>query len=334
MSTGFEIKLQWPHIHDITDQVVYHEADLPAGIPETHNVRGQAWIVNEDWGLTLVVTVQLWLQDPMGQIRGYREQTFTLAPNKMELMRAEPVVLDLPGRWRLQGRYQYDMWDWNRTWDAIDCLSTSHNLTLASQNGGSIYAYADGREITVGPGQSRTIEVSRGSTVSLQALAGSGYKFRRWTGQPIDGNTSTMVQFQMMGNYSITASWEEVVVEPGILQGYVMEYGTGTPIQGATVKSGIYSATTNSAGYYKITGIPAGSYTFEYSALGYWAEQRGVLIQSGRTTTLDVALKEVGNGNGNGNGNGEENGEILKYVLIAGGVVLGAVLIRQIAGRR
>jgi len=333
MSTGFEIKLQWPHIYDMTTEKVHHEDAFPADIPQTHEVIAGLWVRHDQiWGLPIWVDVQMWLQDPMGQIQGYREHGFEMAPGDMQLIQSHPVILDLPGRWRLQAAYQFLGWNWNRTWDGIDCTATSHTLTLTSQNGGTIYAFSDGQERTVGPGQTRTFEVSRGSQVVLQAVAQSGYSFRRWTGAPIDGNTSTMVQFQMMAAYNITASWDQEVVLPGALEGNVLEQGTGHPISGATVKSGVYSGQTNLQGFYRITGIPPGSYAFEYSASGYWSEQRGVIIQSDRTTKLDVALNPVDPGNGNGPP--PEDGEILKYVLIGGAVIAGAVAVSRIAKRR
>ena len=329
MSTGFEISLKAPRIRDITANQWHDEPAFPVGISETHEVNGQVMVANNElWGVDITVTVKLWLQDPMGTTRGYKEQTFVLGPADWVLMPTERVVLDVPGRWRLQASYHFLGWNWTRTWDAIDCQVIEHTLILTSQNGGSIQAYVAGQEITVGPGQTRTIEgIPRRSTVGLQAFPSSGYTFRRWTGAPVNGDTSTMVQFEMLNNYSITASWEQQAVEPGVIEGVVMENETGQPISGATVQSGSYTTTTNSSGAYQITGIPAGQYTFIYSKSGYWTEQRDVLIQSGQTTKLDVALKEA---NGNGNGNGEEGeGEILKYALIGGGIILVTVLVRS-----
>lgn len=331
MSTGFEVKLQWPTIRDITGNATYHEADLPVGIPETHEVRGQAWVVNEDYLYAFTVTVELWLQDPMGEIRGYRQETFTLQPGDWQLMQAEHVVLDLPGRWRLQGRYMYAMWDWTRSWDAIDCLTIGHTLTLTSQTGGSIRAFISGQDITVGPGQSTTIyDIARGSPVSLQAVPESGYGFTQWSGSPINGETSTMVQFEMMGDYSITASFQQQQIEPGALYGTVVDYQTGEPISGAAISSGIYKDTADTHGLYEITGIPPGQYVFSYAAYGYGTEERDVLIRSGTRLKLDVALKEVTNGNGTPPNGDEETDDTLKYVLIGGGVILGAVIVRQL----
>jgi len=76
----------------------------------------------------------------------------------------------------------------------------------------------------------------------------------------------------------------------GIIQGYV--YLTNTTLRpNATVQvsDATRTANTNSAGFYQITGIPAGTYTLTVSGIGYWANTTAsVAVAAGSTTTQNM----------------------------------------------
>ena len=77
----------------------------------------------------------------------------------------------------------------------------------------------------------------------------------------------------------------------GALDGYVYEYETRDPIQGAAITCGPYSGTSDNDGYYLINGIATGSYDVTCTAEGYVdAVEYGVSIFEDTTTELDFEL--------------------------------------------
>jgi hypothetical protein len=66
-------------------------------------------------------------------------------------------------------------------------------------------------------------------------------------------------------------------------------------IQGATVSSGAYTATTNTSGLYSMT-VPAGTYVVNASHPSYeTGAQSGVVVQTGQTTTVNFVLAPTQN---------------------------------------
>lgn len=63
------------------------------------------------------------------------------------------------------------------------------------------------------------------------------------------------------------------------------------PVPGATVKVATYGSISDEKGYYKIS-LPAGSYTLEFSYLGYLTVKKAITVTAGETTTLNVTLTE------------------------------------------
>jgi hypothetical protein len=76
----------------------------------------------------------------------------------------------------------------------------------------------------------------------------------------------------------------------GTLRGTVTDSSNNSPIAGASVKAGGYTATTNSSGVYQFSPLSPGSYTDTASATGYFASSASVTLTNGGVTTRDFAL--------------------------------------------
>ncbi len=98
------------------------------------------------------------------------------------------------------------------------------------------------------------------------------------------------------------ASWIRIgtsgTLLPGSVAGTVTDAATAAPIAGAGVSTSSGSTTTDAAGHYSLTGIPAGEAQVTVQAAGYATEVRHVAVTGGSTTTLDVALARPGNVSG------------------------------------
>ncbi|QAS52292.1 carboxypeptidase regulatory-like domain-containing protein [Halobacillus litoralis] len=90
---------------------------------------------------------------------------------------------------------------------------------------------------------------------------------------------------------------------PGNIHGQVTDITTGLPIIGAVtvartvagVPVVVASVVTDENGNYVIGGLAPGSYSISSSAVGYAITTVGALVESGQTTTADIALSpEVG----------------------------------------
>jgi len=83
-----------------------------------------------------------------------------------------------------------------------------------------------------------------------------------------------------------------IINTTGSIDGYVfLTNRTSTVISGATVSDGTRSAITNTNGYYKIDGIPAGTYTVTASKDGYYTNSTAsVSVSVGSTTRVNVSI--------------------------------------------
>ncbi len=79
------------------------------------------------------------------------------------------------------------------------------------------------------------------------------------------------------------------------LNGFIRDAETGETLLGATVLiSGTErGATTNTAGYYVINNVPAGSYSVRFSYIGYAEKRVEVTLEEGETKRLDIELAPV-----------------------------------------
>jgi hypothetical protein len=80
----------------------------------------------------------------------------------------------------------------------------------------------------------------------------------------------------------------------GHVEGHIYAYGTTTPIPNAVVSIGPKTATTNSAGYYKINNLLVDTYLMTVTAPGTFfmdATQAGVSITLGNTATQNLGMK-------------------------------------------
>jgi hypothetical protein len=151
--------------------------------------------------------------------------------------------------------------------------------------------------------QNGTSTVISGATVSdgTRAAVSNSVGFYQITGVPVGTYTLTA----MATNYITNSSAGSVTVTTGstnnanisiannatgIIQGYA--YLTNTTLRpNATVQVSdvIRTANTNSAGFYQITGVPAGTYTLTVSGVGYWANTTAsVAVLAGSTTTQNM----------------------------------------------
>lgn len=77
----------------------------------------------------------------------------------------------------------------------------------------------------------------------------------------------------------------------GTLTGTVTETGTGTPVADAAVSaSGFVTTTTDAAGVYTLTGVPAGFVYLQVGKPGFQPHEQLVDLQTDQTRTINVTL--------------------------------------------
>ncbi len=79
--------------------------------------------------------------------------------------------------------------------------------------------------------------------------------------------------------------------QKGILKGHITDEKTGEALIGATVKARDAGTTTDALGYYELH-LPKGAYDITYSYIGYQPLTRTVIIEAGKSLTVDVAMQE------------------------------------------
>src|SRR5687768_6502048 len=90
-----------------------------------------------------------------------------------------------------------------------------------------------------------------------------------------------------------------VAAQTGTISGRITDAGTGAGVASAGVRvlAGIRNvggAPTDESGNYRITGIPAGTYTVEARRVGYAPTRReGVIVGAGASATVDIAMGEL-----------------------------------------
>ncbi len=121
-------------------------------------------------------------------------------------------------------------------------------------------------------------------TVSVTASA-TGFQSSTMSVSVSAGATTT-------ANFSLVAA----STGSGTVTGAVTSLKTGSAISGAVVgfSGGTATATTNTAGAYTLSGIPAGTYTFTAKASGYLSRSSTASVTGGATTTLNFQLSTAG----------------------------------------
>ncbi len=78
----------------------------------------------------------------------------------------------------------------------------------------------------------------------------------------------------------------------GVVAGRITDASDGQPLPGATVMltPGRHGSAADADGRFQISGLPAGSYTLEARFAGYAASGESIVVRSGATTRVDVAL--------------------------------------------
>ncbi len=121
--------------------------------------------------------------------------------------------------------------------------------------------------------------------------------------------------------------------ETGQLGGRVTDERTGKPISGARVTIQGRSDTTDQAGNYLVTEMPAGSYQASVTSGGYENEKKAVEVRAGSSTNKSFKLKSAG-GSGTGSGSGSGSRERLRETGQLGGRVTDERTGRPISGAR
>lgn len=101
-------------------------------------------------------------------------------------------------------------------------------------------------------------------------------------GAIVVANTTTTANFTLSANV-------------GQLEGYINDFAQGTPVSNATIyviSQGVVvaSATTDANGYYLVSGLAPGSYTFSVQAAAYQTSSQSVAIQTGNTTQTSISM--------------------------------------------
>jgi hypothetical protein len=117
-----------------------------------------------------------------------------------------------------------------------------------------------------------------------------------WQALP-NGQYRWAVKAVYTNNVLSVPSYSNILVkqqETGMIAGVVRRQNT-TPIAGATITSGTYTATTNTAGAYTLV-LPVGTHNVTASAPGYNSiTTEGVVVNANQTTTVNFVLSIVPN---------------------------------------
>ncbi len=106
-------------------------------------------------------------------------------------------------------------------------------------------------------------------------------------------NTELELNTNDLANEVVMIPATMVVYNPGMISGNVTSAIDGSPIHGAVVTAGSYTATTNEDGDYSIIA-DAGTYEMTFSKTGFTSEiVAGVVVTETNTTVVDAELEEV-----------------------------------------
>jgi len=87
--------------------------------------------------------------------------------------------------------------------------------------------------------------------------------------------------------FSVVASAQTAAVK-----GIVTDGSAGVPAASITINGQNINAVADEAGNYEVTALPAGSYEFVFSALGYSTATKKVMVPASGTVTLNAVIRE------------------------------------------
>ncbi|MFA7214262.1 MAG: carboxypeptidase regulatory-like domain-containing protein, partial [Candidatus Cloacimonadaceae bacterium] len=129
------------------------------------------------------------------------------------------------------------------------------------------------------------------TTLTANPISATAYQDTDWNTMP-DGTYKWAVKAVYTGGALSNSAFSnaiERITEIGTVAGFVRDMNN-QPINGATVATGNYTATSNASGAYSMA-IPAGTHTLVASHPNYSAvTQTGVIVVTGQTTTVNFQL--------------------------------------------
>lgn len=94
----------------------------------------------------------------------------------------------------------------------------------------------------------------------------------------------------------LTCFWSgNIFAQNGTVQGRVISEKTGQPIEAvnAGLEGTTFGAATDRQGEFLIQNVPAGEYTLVISSIGYQKEEKNIIIESGKTQTIQIRLEQT-----------------------------------------
>jgi hypothetical protein len=179
--------------------------------------------------------------------------------------------------------FRYDLWSVRRI--DRDLLQGEQKFAVAPPTGMSPYTEAGGGE----------------ELVTLEGNEASAY------GVSFSGSSSLDQQYYVDGvNTTGLSGSQSSANEAGTIEGVVTDSRTGEKLAGATVVIDNHTAITDGNGYYRIPGIAAGKYDVAVYYADQTLEQRGVRVESGKTTPVYQRIDQ-----------GQSGGEVIRVAASA-----------------
>ncbi|MDP8220364.1 MAG: carboxypeptidase regulatory-like domain-containing protein [Candidatus Stygibacter frigidus] len=106
----------------------------------------------------------------------------------------------------------------------------------------------------------------------------------------------TVMGVEVFAEQTTTVDFDLVARTYGMIDGTVVEEGTGLPIVGATVGAGGMTQITDDMGYYLFDMVEIGTYNVTVLAEGFYSQtENGVEVFTGQTTTVNFDLAVFNN---------------------------------------
>ena len=170
------------------------------------------------------------------------------------------------------------------TTDADGNVVATYTVTQGGSNSAVITLYAN--PVTGGAVTGAGV-YSIGSQVQISATPSMYYTFANWAQGGNVVSTSASYAFTLAGNETLVANF---TANTSTVTGQVTRSCDNSPVAGATVQIGTYSATTSSDGGYTINNVNAGTYTATISKAGYTTITTSVTLTVGQNLTQNFTL--------------------------------------------